>query len=298
MAAVFDTPDFVLTAMAAAASARIVYLAANKAADERLVVGVIVCQDDNLAFARVRSDGAWRVLEKLYGASVRALAEPALQWLDAEYRKFAEFKEISIPSSVIKVGGVQSVFTHDPQNFAHDYLETVSSVVSAAKRFAEVGGTLTQSQLRLGLFTQASEFNLFRASQMFGGRREALGGSLKIDLPIAGRRIFGTAVSLSTKHLSHARQVTESNVLRLSYLSSKLGGQPSIYLLTPDTGSNSGPSRRFSGCLTGLRTLAAHVGVHVRSERTVDQLAQAILCDDDDPQFPETIGRLPRVASS
>lgn len=292
MVATLKNMDFDLSTFDAPGVARLVYLTANAVAEERLVIGVLVGSSGRYALAQVEPDSAWTMLERLYGAGVRELTRKPLHRLEKDLESnLGRIEDLRSSSELISLGKPQAIFTDDLLGFAKDFLATTSSVTAAVKRLTPKGQSISQGRLRYGLFSRASEMNVFRATQLFSQKKRRLSTNVSVDVPILGRRIYGTAVSMASSRPSEVQRSTESHMLRLSYFKRQIKGQPTVYILLPNEEFCPANRRRAYTCIHAITALAGHVGVRVRQAETISALASDVFADDDDISLPELAPR-------
>lgn len=259
---------------------RLVYFRPSPYSDEALVVGVLLSADRTVYLRTIQSESAYSALAHLFGENGKEQVSFAIDLLRSHVDKIADHLDtLGSPSDIISLGAVNRGVCGDPQGFAHDLLEMSSSLFRSYSSPLGQSGYITQEEISFCLFDNVTKLNALKATILFKGLEVPLSKQSTVRVPISGDRVIGGSVSLVTKQVGAAKTQAEALIAKYSVAGRIVDKKPAIYVLVPGSESKVN-QKEVDASLFELRDVAEGHNVLVRHERSLPELAQALLRDE------------------
>ena len=185
------------------------------------------------------------------------------------------------PTSTVSncfLGNCQQFVSQDPIAYARDYLRLSSCLIQERVSHV-VKKTLTQKDVSNILFDKVSQFDVITATRLFEGYNLEILRSKKIKFPIYGEKIIAAPISMVTKQVNSAKNLAEAYCAKLSVASDIVKKNAVLYIVLPSREKTANLSL-LEDSLGEIDFIADASGVSVRAEKSIDELAQAVLYDE------------------
>lgn len=259
---------------------RLVYLRPNRYSEEALVVGVVLSMNEGIYLRRIQSEYAYSLLGQLYGENGKEQISFAIDLLRSEIDQLVKtFDSFESPSDILSLGEVNRGACEHPENFAQDLLEMSSSFYQNYSAPLVSSPYVTQDEMSSSFFNSVTQLDAMKATMLFRGAMVPFSKQSKVKVPIVGERVIGGPVSFLTKQIGSARTQAEALIAKLSIAGRVLKRKSAIYVLAPNSESKIN-QRDIEASMSELRAVAEGLDVLVRQERSLRELAQALLRDE------------------
>lgn len=254
---------------------RLVYLRPSMHSDEALTVGVLLAADGKNYLRTIQSELAYNSLGQLFGENGKEQVAFALESL----RRCLSHGSSELGSDLISLGEANIGACEDPESFARDVLEVSSSLFRTYSSPVVADGYITQEEIPGLLYENVTQLDALKATRLFQGVHVPLSSQSRVKIPISGDKVIGASVSLATRQIGGARTQAEALIAKCCVAARIVGKRPAVYLLAPNAQLKIN-QKEVDATLSELEAISNGHGVLLRRERSLPDLAQALLRDD------------------
>jgi len=259
---------------------RLIYLQPSNYSEEAIAVGIVAQSSEGFFKADIRmSRGAIKRMCDLLDEEVIDHLDYALDNLWKLVKGLESLEKLDSKNSLLSLGRAIPARCSNPESFIKDMLQISSCMYKTFVSENAENFSITQKELTNSFRDKVTHLNAFKATQIFTKKKMQLDSRNTITVPIFGEHVFGGPISFVTQQVSSAKIQAEALIAKYSLVKKEKNRKAALYVLTPSYEMLLN-HKKVERELDELEAVAKGHDVLIRHERTLDNLALALLNDE------------------